>query len=111
MVPQGPCSCGTLGAGAAGGSLTQGSGVSWPPKLLPQGSNENLFLTVVSKATCEVWVVVALTPLPAPELPSRASVTVFREACGMVEVDLCGAFPNELRKESLSLNCHLFSPS
>lgn len=30
------------GAGAVGGSLSQGSGVSWSLELFPQGSNKNL---------------------------------------------------------------------
>lgn len=67
------------GAGAGGGSLSQGSGVSWPLELFPQGSNKNL-RTAASEATCQVWPGAGppLLALPAPELP-RVSVIVFHE--------------------------------
>lgn len=56
--------CCARGAGAVGRSLSQGLGVSWPLKLLPQGNNKNR-LTVVFKATCEVWAEVVPSAAPS----------------------------------------------
>lgn len=62
------------------------SGVSSLLELLPQGSMENLLLTVASGATCQVWpgLVFHLLPLPASKLPRMVPGIMLQEARGAV---------------------------